>query len=35
MAMSHVQFQAGLSMYQFIQQYGTDAKCYRALYRSR
>ena len=35
MAMNHVQFQAGLSMVQFIQQYGTDAKCYRALYRSR
>ena len=35
MAMNHVQFQAGLSMMQFIQEYGTDAKCYRALYRSR
>jgi transposase-like protein len=35
MAINHVQFQAGLSMMQFIQEYGTDAKCYRALYRSR
>lgn len=33
--MNQVQFQAGLSMAQFIQQYGTEAKCYRALYRSR
>ena len=35
MAMNYVQFQPGLSMTQFIQQYGTEAKCYRALYRSR
>ena len=35
MAMNQVQFQAGLSMTQFIQQYGTEAKCYRALYRAR
>ncbi|MBS0211957.1 MAG: transposase, partial [Proteobacteria bacterium] len=35
MAMNRVQFQAGLSMVQFIQQYGTEAKCYRALYRAR
>ena len=35
MAMNQVQFQRGLSMAQFIQQYGTEAKCYRALYRSR
>lgn len=35
MAMNQVQFQAGLSMAQFIQQYGTEAKCYRALYRAR
>ena len=35
MAMNQVQFQRGLSMAQVIQQYGTEAKCYRALYRSR
>ncbi|HOC11957.1 MAG TPA: transposase, partial [Thermomonas sp.] len=35
MAMNYVQFQPGLSMAQFIQQYGTEAKCYRALYRTR
>jgi transposase-like protein len=35
MAMNQVQFQRGLSMTQFIEQYGTEAKCYRALYRSR
>ena len=35
MAMNYVQFQPGLSMTQFIQQYGTEAKCYRALYRLR
>lgn len=26
MAINHVQFQAGLSMMQFIREYGTDAK---------
>ncbi len=35
MAMNQVQFQRGLSMTQFIEHYGTEAKCYRALYRSR
>lgn len=35
MAKSWVQLQPGLSMAQFIRQYGTEAKCYRALYRSR
>jgi hypothetical protein len=30
-----VQFQSGLSMTAFVRQYGTEAKCYRALYRSR
>lgn len=35
MAMNQVQFQAGLSMTRFIQRYGTEAKCYRALYRAR
>lgn len=35
MAMNPVQFQPGLSMGEFMQQYGTEAKCYRALYRAR
>jgi transposase-like protein len=35
MAMNHVQFQPGLSMVEFMQKYGTEAKCYRALYRAR
>ena len=35
MAMNLVQFQQGLSMVEFMQQYGTEAKCYRALYRAR
>lgn len=35
MAMNQVQFQAGLSMTDFMREYGTEAKCYRALYRMR
>ena len=35
MAINRVQFQTGLSMVEFMQQYGTEAKCYRALYRAR
>lgn len=35
MAINAVQFQHGLSMVEFVAQYGTEAKCYRALYRSR
>lgn len=35
MAMNRAQFQSGLSMAQFIDRYGTEAKCYRALYRAR
>jgi transposase-like protein len=35
MAMNQVQFQAGLSMPMFMAQYGTEAKCRRALYRMR
>lgn len=35
MAINAVQFQPGLSMTDFIRQYGTESKCYRALYRSR
>lgn len=33
--MNLIQFQPGLSMTQFIEQYGTEAKCRRALYRAR
>lgn len=35
MAINPVQFQKGLSMLEFVAQYGTQAKCYRALYRAR
>lgn len=35
MAMNTVQFQAGLSIPEFLAQYGTEAKCRRALFRSR
>lgn len=35
MGINVVQFQPGLSMAEFIAQYGTEAKCYRALYRWR
>jgi len=35
MEMNRVQFQQGLSMPQFMEQYGTEAKCRRALFRSR
>ena len=35
MAINQVQFQQGLSMAQFMAQYGTEAKCRRALFRSR
>lgn len=35
MSINGVQFQPGLSMKDFITQYGTQAKCYRALYRAR
>jgi transposase-like protein len=35
MVMNRVQFQQGLSMPQFMAQYGTEAKCRRALFRSR
>lgn len=35
MAINAVQFQQGLSMKGFLDQYDTEAKCYRALYRSR
>ena len=35
MAINPVQFQKGLSMVEFMAEYGTEAKCYRALYRAR
>ncbi len=35
MAMNQVQFQRGLSMPEFMAQYGTETKCRRALFRSR
>lgn len=35
MAMNPIQFQKGLSVAQFLRDFGTEAKCYRALYKSR
>lgn len=35
MAMNPIQFQPGLSLREFVAQYGTEAKCRRALYRAR
>lgn len=35
MSINAVQFQPGLSMVEFVQRYGTEAKCYRALYQHR
>lgn len=35
MAMNPIQFQPGLSLHEFVAQYGTEAKCRRALYRAR
>ncbi|WP_146093676.1 transposase, partial [Xanthomonas hyacinthi] len=35
MSINAVQFQPGLSMSEFIACYGTQAKCYRALYKWR
>ncbi|PPU14654.1 transposase, partial [Xanthomonas arboricola] len=35
MSINAVQFQAGLSMPEFFAAYGTEAKCYRALYQWR
>jgi ribosomal protein L37AE/L43A len=35
MAMNQIQFQSGLSLPAFLDQYGTQAKCARALYRAR
>ncbi len=35
MAINPIQFQPGLSMAGFIERYGTEAQCYRALYKTR
>lgn len=35
MGINIVQFQPGLLMAEFIDRYGIEAKCYRALYRWR
>ena len=35
MAINPIQFQRGLSLQAFLEQYGTEAKCYRALYKAR
>lgn len=35
MAINPIQFQRGLSLNQFLHAYGTEPKCYRALYKSR
>jgi len=35
MSINTVQFQPGLSMAEFIERYGTEVKCYRALYQWR
>ncbi|ABJ90024.1 putative transposase [Xanthomonas oryzae pv. oryzae KACC 10331] len=35
MGINLVQFQPGLSLSEFMDRYGTEAKCYRALYRWR
>ncbi|MGH8115875.1 MAG: IS1595 family transposase, partial [Rhodanobacteraceae bacterium] len=35
MAMNEIQFQPGLTLDQFIEHYGTEAKSYRALYKAR
>lgn len=35
MAINPIQFQRGLSLAQFLRDYGTEAKCARALYKSR
>ncbi len=35
MAINWVQFQKGMSLAEFMHKYGTEAKCYRALYKAR
>ena len=35
MAMNRIQFQAGLSLTQFLEQYGTEGRCEQALEQAR
>ena len=35
MSINAIHFQSGLSMPEFIGKYGSEAKCYRALYKAR
>lgn len=35
MSINAIQFQPGLSMPEFIRKHGTEAKCYRPLYKAR
>jgi len=35
MAMNKIQFQAGLSLHEFLRQYGTEAQCEAALFAAR
>lgn len=35
MAINWVQFQKGMSLTEFMDKYGTETKCYRALYKAR
>ena len=35
MSMNYIQFQPGLSMPEFIQQYGTETQCEKALVKTR
>jgi len=35
MAKNKVQFQAGYSLFEFIQDYGTEEQCHQALYKWR
>lgn len=35
MAMNKIQFQAGLSLHEFLRRYGTEAQCESALFASR
>jgi len=35
MAMNRIQFQAGLSLTQFLEQYGTEERCEQALEQAR
>jgi len=35
MAKNKVKFQAGYSLFEFIQDYGTEEQCHQALYKCR